>query len=79
MVYVAFNQPLEIPGFISGDPKKGRRLVSLGALDVNRDIFNFMYVVNSDLEPEDIKMTDLEVMSWTEYGMTIQVEFNDPF
>jgi len=66
LVLIEFNQKLRVPAFIDEPEiediltdeekskkkkKKGRMLIPLSALDVTRDIFDFTFVLNSDVEP----------------------------
>jgi len=71
IVFIEFNQKLRVPSFIDkpnlegnssnqtdgevSNEKDGRRLIPLSALDVSRDIFDFIFVLKSDVEPEEVK------------------------
>jgi len=83
VVKIEFNQRLQVPAFIDRPSSPGtqeaetRELIPLSSLDVSRDIFEFVFVLKSDVQPEDINYF-LEVTKWNEYGMDVFVNFTNP-
>ena len=75
VVKVTFNQKLKVPGFIDQPSDKteaaeepitdlkGRQVIALSELEVTRDVFDFDFVLKSDIEKEDIKFF-LEITEW---------------
>ena len=54
-----------------------RKLIPLSALDVNRDIMDFSFVLKSDVDPEEIKYY-LDITKWGEYTMDVFINFTQP-
>lgn len=93
MMTVNFNQLLLIPNFLdaSGSQFKkddngesimdkamsGRKTVALSALNVTRDVMEFMFILKSDVKPEMIQY-DLEIKDWNMEKMDVHVNFSDP-
>lgn len=84
IVRIKFNQPLEIPSFIKKENNSssvgpnGRKLqVDLQEIDVDRDIMEMIFLLNSDQNQEDIGYF-LELIEWTEAAMKVHINFTNP-
>lgn len=87
MVIIQFNQKLRVPSFIDTPSEIGevlssgqssrRRMISLFELDVDRDVFEFTYLLNSDIIREAVQYS-LLLTHWDEDGMEIFINFRDP-
>jgi hypothetical protein len=83
-VVIYFNQKLLVPPYIDrkstenqGDPvtDKKRELIPLSALNVERDILEFFFILNSDEEQIEFF---IEMKEWTETQMTLNLNFTNP-
>lgn len=54
-----------------------RSLLALSELDVSRDILDFTFVLNSDIDMSSISYF-LEMKKWDPLGMEVQINFTDP-
>jgi len=78
-VEMEFNQDLVVPEFASGRrllSADGRKLLSLGDIDVARDIIDIRF--KSLSENSNFALYTLELVRWDARGIEIYVNFTDP-
>jgi hypothetical protein len=74
---ITFNQKLVRP--FRDSNKKGRNLLSLDEIDVNRDLISFDLVVRNDDEKVEAALEFyIDLLEWNDLDMLIQVSFSDP-
>lgn len=68
-----------MPSFIlqNKTQKTGRLMFEMSEIDVNRDILELIFVLNSDQDPNDIEYF-LELEDWTEKYLEIRINFTNP-
>ena len=77
---ISFNQKLIVPSFLSDKRRldgEGRQLIGLDDLDVTRDVLDIMFLLKSDIEPEDIKYY-LMIHEWTPNHIKVFINFTNP-
>lgn len=90
MVYIEFNQQLRVPGFLDRTDMQfnktisknnstpiGRQMIPLSELDVQRDFFDFIFILKSEVDPAEIKYF-LEITYWDEYQVNVFMNFSNP-
>jgi len=70
-----FSAKVFLPDFISNNGR--RRLISLSEINVPRDVMDVNLVVNSDVNPEDIKYF-LSISHWDETGIHVFMNVTTP-
>ena len=61
-----------MPGFIdeAKSEDQARRLLALSELDVNRDLFEVMLMIKSDVNPSEVKYY-IDITDWNESGIDL--------
>ena len=70
-----FSSKVFLPDFISD--KSRRRLISLSEINVQRDVMDVNLVINSDVNPKDIKYF-LSITEWNEEGIKVLMNVTTP-
>ena len=76
-----FSEKVFLPDFLTGDgggsSNGRRRLISLSEINVQRDVMDVNLVMNSDVDPKDIKYF-LSITKWTEEGIHVLMNVTTP-
>jgi len=74
-VGLQFSEKVFLPDFLSNDGR--RSLISLSEIDVTRDVMNVDLIINSDVDPANIKYF-LSITEWTDKGVNVLMNFTTP-
>lgn len=73
-----FSKKVFLPDFLTdGGSSTRRRLISFSEINVQRDVMEVNLVINSDVNPTDIKYF-LSITEWTEDGISILMNVTTP-
>lgn len=77
-IVIAFNQDLIVPSmFQEKNNTKGRSVLTLEELDVQRDVIDCYMAVKSDSEPEDTQFF-IEIVEWSKLKLELQLNYTSP-
>ena len=65
LVTIKPTHPVHRPGFLDSAPARRRYLMSYDQIDVQRDLIDFIFILNSEEDVQDIKYT-LMLEDWQE-------------